>query len=370
VFGASACTRVGGETKVAFGAGAQSFAWAWDTDHYVVVYPETSSGDIFAGVLAADGTAMGPAVDIQMTRAKGDLPSLLKTSNGFLVVWQEGSAGYAIYARALGRDAMPAGPGVALATTQLQQSRPVLAHAPGGHVAVTWMDRFADGTEGVLVARVDPSSLHVVGPERLGSPDVAGWPWMAGDDQTLAVVWSDQAAQPNGSLSYDIPFATIDAQSLQPSARMSLRGSGHARAGLPRMIRTDFGYLAAWEDMRGGDNAIFMALVDATGGHIGGGMVEEPNSGDANWPNMAWTGKSAAVVYYQWRDNRPQIFMSLVDAMGARAGGLNDLQVSAGTTGWSKYPDVLWTGNEFGVLYVDTRDGGPALWFRRISCRG
>ncbi len=370
VFGTSACARVGKETKVAFGTGAQAFAFAWDTDHYVVVYPDPTTGDIFAGMLGPDGTAIGSPVDVQATPAKSDLPSLLKTSNGYVVAWEEGSAGNAVYAHALDASAQPSGEGVTVATTQLQQPRPVLAHAPRGEIAVAWMDQFADGSQGVQVASVDPSSMTVTGSQRMASPDVDGWPWISGDDQVLAMAWRDQGAESNGTPSYDIAFATIDPQSLQPSAQKSLRGSGTTQANLPRMVRTDEGFLAAWEDMRSGDNEIFMSIVDASGNHIAGGLVEEPDSGDANWPNMAWTGQAAGIVYYQWRDTRPQIFMSFVDDSGARVGGLHDLQVSNGEAGTSKYPDVVWTGSEFGVMYVDTRDGPAELWFQQVSCQG
>jgi hypothetical protein len=370
VFGVSACARTGSETKVAFGAGAQSFAFAWDTDHYVVVYPDTASGDIFAGKLAADGSAIGQPVDVQEAHLRSDLPSLLPISTGYLVAWEEGIAGDVVYARALDPNASPVGDGIAVATTRLQQSRPVATHAPGGNVAVAWMDQFDDGSQGVQVALVAPSPLQLKAVARVTSPDVAGWPWIAGDDAALAIVWRDQSTGSNGAPSYDIPFATIDVDSLKPSAQTSLRGSGRTEANLPRMIRMSAGFLAAWEDRRASDNEIFMTLVDPGGSPLGGGMVEEPNSGDANWPNMAWSGHAAAIVYYQWRDARPQIFMSFVDQTGARVAHLHDLQVSNGTGGWSKYPDVVWTGSEFGVMYVDTRDGAPALWFQRVVCGG
>lgn len=109
VFGTSACARVGAETKLAFGAGADAFAFAWDTDHYVVVYPDSATGDIFAGAIAADGTAMGSPVNVQATPAKGDLPSILKTTDGYVVAWQENSAGNAVVAHALNLSAQPVG---------------------------------------------------------------------------------------------------------------------------------------------------------------------------------------------------------------------------------------------------------------------
>jgi hypothetical protein len=179
----------------------------------------------------------------------------------------------------------------------------------------------------------------------------------------LGVVWSDKASGP-----YDVHFAALDPGSLATTTPASIRGQAVHDALLPRMVRTSFGFLAAWEDLRGTDNQIYIALIDPSGKLLGGGLVEEKNSGDANWPNLAWTGGEAAVVYYQWRDNRAQIFMSFVDQTGARVRGLPDLQVSNGASGWSKYPDLAWNGGQFGVMYVDDRDGPAALWFQRVTC--
>jgi hypothetical protein len=304
---------------------------------------------------------MGSPVAVDPTPAESDLPNLLKTDGGYLVAWQEGTAGKAVVAHALGPDATPVGGPVAIASTTSAQSRPVLSRAPGGLTAIAWMDSF-QGKGGVQVALLG-SNLAMKGPQRVAASDVDGWPWIAGDDQTLGLVWSDKVTGP-----YDVHFAALDPSSLAASAPASIRGQAKNDALLPRMVRTSFGFLAAWEDLRGTDNQIYMGLVDPSGTLLGGGLVEQPNSGDANWPNIAWTGKEAGIVYYQWRDNRAQIFMSFVDATGARVRGLPDLQVSNGVSGWSKYPDLVWNGSQFGVMYVDDRDGQPSLWFQRVTC--
>jgi len=370
VFGPSACARLGAEVKLSIGAGSQSFAFLWDSGRYVVVYPDASSGNLFVATLAADGSVMGSPAPVEQSLPQSDLPSLVKVEGGYLVAWQEGAAGYAVYAHKLGPDGMPSGDGVAVAATTLQQSRPVLAPAPGGQVGLAWMDQFADGSQGVDFALIDPGTLVVDGPMRVAPGDVEGYPWVASNAQALGIVWTDQETGSNGQATYDLPFATIDTQSLEMSTPVSLRGRATVGISQPRVLGTDFGFIAAWEDLHGGDNQIFMTLVDHQGGRIGGGLVEEPNSGDANWPNIAWSGTSAGIVYYQWRQSRPQIFISFVDSKGSRVGGLHDLQVSNGMTGWSRYPQVAWTGSEFAVMYVDTRDGPPALWMQRVQCKG
>ena len=65
-----------------------------------------------------------------------------------------------------------------------------------------------------------------------------------------------------------------------------------------------------------------------------------------------------------------RIFLTLFDAEGVRIPGSADVRVSNGGSGSSRYPWVVWTGSELGVMYVDTRDGAPALWFQRISRTG
>jgi hypothetical protein len=226
------------------------------------------------------------------------------------------------------------------------------------------------GKGSVDIALVDPDVLAaggahpiVAGPAPIAPADDDGWPWLAGDDDTLAIVWSDASGG-----GYDVRFAELAVPGLAASSTLSLRGPAPMSGVLARMIRTTDGFLAAWEDQRGDDNSIYMALVDAQGRKTGGGLVEEEGSGDANWPNMAWTGAAAGIVYYQYRDARPQIFMSFVDSSGARVGGLSDLQVSSGSGGWSKYPDVAWTGSGFDVMFVDTRDGAAGLWLQAVTC--
>ena len=322
----SACAHASGEAKIPAGAGTNDFSFVWDTDHYVVAYvdPRYGNGDIYTILLNPDGSARGPATVVESTPAASALPSLLITPTGYLVAWEEGSAGLAVYLHALDKNAQPTGEGVTVASTDSSQARPVLSLAPGG-VAITWMDSVL-GVNAVDVALLDmnlmSSSPMNVAPTSGG----AGWPWIAGDASHAAIAWSDHRAG-----EYDVHFADL-------SAGPAMQGDEALRSGepndalLPRMIETSFGFMAAWEDMRGSDNQIFMSMVDPTGKVLAQGLVEDPNSGDANWPNIAWDGTAAAVVYYQWREGNPEIYISYVNTMGQHVRGLNDLQVS-GTPG-------------------------------------
>src|SRR5262249_10215915 len=117
-----------------------------------------------------------------------------------------------------------------------------------------------------------------------------------------------------------------------------------------------------------GSEEIYMSLMDPNGHRYAGGIVEEPGTGNANWPHVAWTGTSAAIVYYQFRKGRPQIFLTFIDQNGMRIQGAAHAQVS-NTAMWARYPDVTWNGSEFAVMWIDARDSMTELYFNRAICK-
>jgi hypothetical protein len=359
----SACKVSTLEKKIATPAGTASFAWLWDRDHFVVAYvdPQSGSGDIATLLLSADGSPLGAPHVVEATDAASDLPTMVKTQNGYLIAWQEGTAGKAAYAHAVDGAGAPVGAGVTVGASSSDQARPVISGAPGGFV-VAYMDKPL-GAPVVDVAFLD-ANMNVSGPGRVPASGVGAYPWLAGDSNGVSILWSDRRGA-----SYDIHFGPLDPSSLAVMSDVAVRTGAPNDALLGRMIKTDFGFLSAWEDMRADDNQIYFALTKSDGSILYEGVAEEPNSGDANWPNMAWTGSAAGIVYYQFRDGGPQVFISFVDGTGKRVGGLHDLQVSKSARA-ARFPDVQWTGTSFGVAWIDTRDGRPELYFAQVTCRG
>ncbi len=218
------------------------------------------------------------------------------------------------------------------------------------------------GTPSVDFAFLD-ASLNVTGPAKLA--DNAGYPWVAGDANGVTVLYSSKA-RPNAS--YDMHAADLGASPLSAANDVLLHSDPPHDLVLGRRIVTGYGYLSAWEDENPDDNEILMALTDRNGNPIAQGEVEEPGTGDANWPHMAENGGYAGVVYYQWRDSNPQIFVTFIDGAGKRVFA-DDLQVSSTPSGsWARFPDVAWDGTHFGVAWVDTRDGSDQLYFAQVSC--
>ena len=129
----SLCKLGGGEKKLAFGAGATSFAFDWDRDHY--------SGGLRAGSVSRrrrrvrrEDEQRRPAPRLA-GRHRADprverLPALRHTSDGSAVAWEE-TAGKSVYVHALDANAAPTGSGASVAATESIQARPCSRTRPG-----------------------------------------------------------------------------------------------------------------------------------------------------------------------------------------------------------------------------------------------
>jgi hypothetical protein len=359
----SACKRMTPETLVSVGGGS-TFTFTWDRDRYVMVYASIANKDIAFVATDRSGVPLAVPKTIEATPGISQLPVIVPDDRGYIIAWDddEGGGNHVLYARRVQRDGATIGPATRVRSISTAgEVRPVLARAHGATM-LAWMER-VNGIDGAFVGKLDENlNLLAANPQRLGGPAATSFPWIAGDDGDMGVVWSDARGGTR-----DVFFAKLN-PSLEPSGELRIR-TGAGEGFLARMIRTNFGYLAAWEDDRSGLNEIFMSMLDTSGAPIADGLVPEPNSGDANWPNMAWNGSAAAVAYYQFRAGVPQVFVTFVDGRGVRVGNKGDVQVSETTPGHSaKYPEIRWNGESFGIGWIDTRSGGPEVYFARLAC--
>jgi hypothetical protein len=190
-----------------------------------------------------------------------------------------------------------------------------------------------------------------------------GYPWLAGTSDKLAMLWTSDVDGRSDTFFSDV------SSTLSMGSPTRVRDNEAVNAALlGRLAITDFGYVAAWEDFRSGTEEIYMSVLDESGHSKGVGLVEEPETGNANWPHIAWTGTNFAIVYYQFRNGRPQVFLTYLDSNGVRLAAAADAQISS-TTNWARYPDVAWTGSDFGVMWIDSRTGTTELFFNRAVCK-
>jgi hypothetical protein len=384
----SICERQGNEVRLTQGASVTTMNLLWDTDHYLLVYADRAQngGEIMTMRLGADGVPLAAPVPVGSSPNGSRVPSVAKLpAGGYLVAWEESAAplqpgadelaGPAqAYTAILDANGAPTAAPVLIATSPGREARPTVAVGPEGPV-VTWMQgEYGEAATSVAyVGRLDAAGALVPDSAKPLSGDPqqrplapgthSGFAQIAGDANGLAVVYSE-AANPTTAT---IEFGLLDA-SLGLTGRQSLRvPPGDAR--VARLTRRGAGFFAAWEDFRTEEEQVFMAIVDPTGAKTPDALVENPGTGSANWPSVASKadGSASAVVYYQYRQRRPQIFLAYINAAGQKVGG--DLQVSNTLeTANAKYPEVQWSGSNFGVTWFDTRDGAAEIYFAAVAC--
>src|SRR6185503_11960751 len=84
-------------------------------------------------------------------------------------------------------------------------------------------------------------------------------------------------------------------------------------------------------------------------------------------PRAAWTGDSYGVVWQDDRDGNPEIYFARLDSAGRKLG--TDVRVT-NAPGESAAPSLVWVVSEFGLTWHDERDGNTEIYFVRLDPAG
>lgn len=128
---------------------------------------------------------------------------------------------------------------------------------------------------------------------------------------------------------------------------------------------TEYGF--AWSDPRDGNDEIYFARFDVAGTRIGGEVrvTDDPNG--STQPSLVWTGTDFGVGWQDSRDGNTEVYFARLDATGAKIG--SDIRVTT-DAGTSQRPSIAWTGQEYGLSWIDDRTGDDQLYFVRLDSAG
>ena len=356
-------------------AGATSFALAWDTDHYLMVWSDAGigNGDLVSARYDANGNRISNFSPVNSSDAPSVLPSLVRLGDGYVVAWQEGASNAGtpttVQLRKLDLNGLGVG-NIRRISTQSQEARPHL-EAFGTELALTWMDADLSGGAPRSIARMailDSSQYNFVqGPVDLASSPTAtsaGFPIAAATDSGLTVSWIEGGTT--------VELANFDAM-LQMSSPVALHSSSFTAQQLALAGHGSTVY-AAWEELSGdiatGRERIFGSYGPSGGVAGAQGYVNELYTGSANWPRIATRAQGGVLVaYYQYRDFGSQIYMTRLTDTGERLDA-SDVQLTS-VAGQAKYPEITKAqtddqGEHFGLAWIDDHTGTPSLYFETL----
>jgi len=136
---------------------------------------------------------------------------------------------------------------------------------------------------------------------------------------------------------------------------------------LPTMAWNGSEHGIAWQDTRDGNWEIYFRRLNATGSPLSDETRVTTDPAPSVQPSIAWSGSDYGLAWTDVRDGNYEIYFarlvpSALDAM-------SNVRVSVDPS-VSQSPVVVWSGAEFGLAWVDDRDGNNEIYFARIDATG
>lgn len=338
-----ACTKTGEPAAVsAEKGGAPSITWghgrfavAWET-------LDNTPHEVRLSILSPNGDKLSEQVVATLAGTQA-LPRVHSTENGFGVVFQDKTPnGLVIRARDFGVDGAPSAPHLDVGTSQAAEARPAAAARESG-VVIGWME-----PQSSVVGLLSGSSMGATTPlSGARFPAIA-----AGDGASdIGIAWS---------LGSTLMFApgSIAAGAPQVLTSVSLR-AGTGDANLPRLTHGQELWFVAWEDTRASVERVYLRTVGSDGTIEDEVRVDEGED-SSNWPDIAWTGEHAAVVYYQFEGGPPAVYLTLFGADRGRVYG--PARISGKN---ARFPSIAAAESALGIAWA-VNDG--SVEFMHIQC--
>ena len=345
-------------------------AIVWTGDGYFVVWADGRGGagnDIYGVMLAPDGSRKGGMADTLLADGAGPAASpeiAPLPGGGFVVVYEDCNiagegALCAVNSIRVGADGQPAGTPVKVSDAVAVQRRPYVAT---GHdkVYVTFRDSVMVGGAARTMARLTTldAAGAAAGPGVVVHEGSNGqYPHVAVSPTQVALVY--QRENPNA----DIVLALFDPALTFLEEIVVRNGSmftGDATNPVVQWNTTR--WVAAWEDQRGGEAAIYATVVDPQGNI---GTTQQAYDENGNWPTIASGGLMTSLIGFYGYPGQ-HVMLARLEADGTLKPG----QVVLDT---GKFPAVAYspTGGargmgEYAVVYQN--EGVKEIYFARFEC--
>jgi hypothetical protein len=355
--------RIPGDILVATGVNeAQWTSVAWTGEEYGVSWDENelaSANDIYFARLGTNGEKIG--ADIRLTdgtrRPYG--PSVVWTGDGYGLAWIDDRRIWFVRLTPSGDPTSP--PHVVFDNS---------AYGPpslvwdGQYFALSWiaanavyfgkLDREGTPIGGpVLVSTQCPSNDSPIRPSLVWTGTIFGVAWAAWPGATCI-------SEPE-----EVFFARLSATGEKFGADRRLTQSSGV-AGHPAVAWSGFEFAVAWMDTAGGQYAIRLLRLNASGDAIGvNSLIREPQGGLSLDPILTWTGAEYSASWVDTRFGNREILFARMSATGTKMG--SDLRVTVDPA-VSDHHSQVWNGTSHAFVWRDNRSGRHAPYFARVGC--
>jgi hypothetical protein len=234
--------------------------------------------------------------------------------------------------------------------------------SPGQWRAVVWVDGRHGNRKELYLSRLTDSGTFDIGEVRITSDPK--------DDIEPSLAWAGHrwaVAYAEGRTDFDVVATLINDNGavLVPVGNPVSSGAGSARN--PSLAYHGSGFGVVWQDDRHGDTEIYFRGLDADLVPTGPEVRLTNALGASTRPELVWTGDRFGLVWQDERDGNAEVYAALLDTVGALLAP--EVRVSDDPAA-SESPRVTSSGAELFVTWTDATTGLPELRTARVGLDG
>ncbi len=310
---------------------------------------------------------------VQVTEAAESsiAPTLAWTGSQIAVAWDDGRDGNVeVYLARLAPDLSRVGGDVRITSHGQNASEPSLAWT-GSLFALAWGDERVDPFDDeVLFVRVSEDGVKM-GDEIVlsgaveGALDHSTLPTVLWTGSEFGVGWIDDLHDPSDAYRQDVFFTRVSGDGAETGSEVRVTDYAEKTMSRASWAWTGSGYGVAWDEIRMGRWDAFFMLVDRDGAPAGARLA----LGTGADPHVAWTGSGFGVAYSGLAPpgGDLEIFVAMVTAAGELAGAVTRL---TDVEDDSDLASISWSGEAFGVAWVEGSGSAAAVRFSRVQAGG
>jgi hypothetical protein len=307
----------------------------------------------------------GVQLPVSDTSMDAGYPSVVWTGTEYGVAWHDNRDGnWEIYFARLDASGVLIGSEVRVTNDSAISGGPSLVWT-GTEYAVAWRDE-RDGPAEIYFARIDASGSKVGSDVRVTNDSgYSSSPSLVWTGHEYGVAWHDdrdEVTDPNT----EIYFARLhwSGNKIGSDQRLS---NALGLSEYASLVWTGTEYAVSWHDGQYGDSEILLARIDSLGHEIGTERRVTNSAGGSEMSSIVWTGTTFGATWHDSRDGNWEIYFARLLSDGSRIG--SDLRIT-NDTATSGYPDLIWTGGDFGIFWHDNRSGTWELFQAVINPEG
>jgi hypothetical protein len=352
----------------------------WTGSEYALAWIgyEGTSQDIYFARVSSKGRMIGGVHRITQEDAVRDL-AMAWTGNGFGIVWMrykmtQATQDHDLYFRLL--DAAGKKTGAEKRVTRLGRPQPHLAMAWTGDLfGIAWVqeNHISHFLKNRLLFTTLDAEGRVLGDEEEISLPFEYNPDLLWTGSAFALAW-ERKEGPCGIPGHVSPgcksivyFQRLDKTGTSLDTRIRVTRIKHDTQ-TPALAWTGSSFAVAWEDDRDYWKScppackrfqVYLTALDEKGGKVGDESRITDHVGI--YPDLVWTGSGFAVV---WTDVLHSIDVRLLDPLGGKKGTPLNLSSSPA---YGTIPRLAWTGSELGAAWIESGDSSSEVTMARIG---